>query len=163
MQSFISSCRLDFSLYEDLVLIRLFRSPQWALSSSIAPTGTWQLNSRMVQKHLAREKRRSGIHWKEGESHFKWCKSCFFPCPIAPHTLWQGVFVSLDCLAAKGPLPGSSRIRWKRFHMMALIAWTHFETTLVIDTTRTITWKPASTELDELRCCQDLNFCAKKM
>lgn len=48
---------IDFSLHEGLVLFRIFRSPQWALSSSIAPIGTWQLNSHIVQKHLAREKK----------------------------------------------------------------------------------------------------------
>ena len=53
---------------QSFISIILFRSPQWALSSSITSIGSWQLNSHMVQKHLAREKKTLWNPLERGES-----------------------------------------------------------------------------------------------
>ena len=66
-------------------------------------------------------------------------------------------------LSCKGPIAGIVSRSFEAFPLDGLDRLDTFKTTRVIDTTRTITRKPASTELDELRGCQDLNFCPKKM
>ena len=105
MQSFISSCRLDFSLYEDFILFRLFRSPQWALfSSSIAPIGTWQLNSRMVQKNLAREKRAQWDPLERKESRILNDAILFFSLPYCvPYSLARRFYLT-RLFICKGPV-----------------------------------------------------------
>ena len=115
---------------QSFISIILFRSPQWALSSSITSIGSWQLNSHMVQKHLAREKKTQWNPLERRESRIlNDVILFFFPCPIASHTLWQGVFVSRDCLAAKGQdrlafVGGVSIWRpWSPEHILKQLVW----------------------------------------